>query len=299
MTTGPGRPSTVARTACSSTSAAVSASVSSPAHLARPPIVWTRSTSWNASRPRRPRSTWPTRTNIAVESAVAVWMPMARLDAPTARVPRHAAGRPVSWPYASAAKAAAPSWRVATTRIPAAASASRMPRKLSPATVKAIRTPAARRVAATSSATVVGSGWAAATGSGSRVVGPRRGRRPRGRRRPARAGRPRPGRSGRGLGLGRRLGLGSQARARARAPTRVRARASGRSRPRPPGRAAAPQRRRLRVERGLRLGLGRRRRRLDPPVRIGPRVRRVLGFGGLLLVDAGATSPPSAAPRDR
>ena len=46
---------------------------------------------------------------MAVESAVAVWMPMARFAAPTARVPRQAAGRPVSWPYASAANAAAPS----------------------------------------------------------------------------------------------------------------------------------------------------------------------------------------------
>ena len=62
------------------------------------PIVLTRSTSWNASRPRTERSTWPTRANIGVESAVAVWMPMARFEAPTARVPRHAAGRPVSWP---------------------------------------------------------------------------------------------------------------------------------------------------------------------------------------------------------
>ena len=104
-------------------------------------------------------------TNMGVESAKAVWMPMARLLAPTARVPRQTAGLPVSCPYASAANAAAPSWRVATTRIPAAVSASRMARKLSPATVKAIRTPAARRVAATSSATVAGSAPAGAAGS--------------------------------------------------------------------------------------------------------------------------------------
>ncbi len=98
MSAGPGRPSTAARTAASRVAAAVSASPISPAHLARPPIVLTRSISWNASRPRRPRSTPPTMTNIGVESAVAVWMPMARFAAPTARVPRHAAGRPVSWP---------------------------------------------------------------------------------------------------------------------------------------------------------------------------------------------------------
>ena len=45
---------------------------------------------------------------------------MARLAPPTARVPRHAAGRPVSWACASAMNAAAPSCRVATTLMPAA-----------------------------------------------------------------------------------------------------------------------------------------------------------------------------------
>ena len=63
---------------------------------------------------------------------------MARLLAPTARVARHAAGRPVSWPWASAMNAAAPSWRVATTLIPAASRPSSNPRKLSPGTVKAL-----------------------------------------------------------------------------------------------------------------------------------------------------------------
>ena len=58
----------------------------------------TRSTSWKASRPRTARSTWPTRRTSGDESAVAVWIPMARLAAPTALVPRHAAGRPVSCP---------------------------------------------------------------------------------------------------------------------------------------------------------------------------------------------------------
>ncbi len=61
-------------------------------------MVPTRSTSWKASRPLTVRSTWPTSANIGVESAVAVWIPIARFAAPTARVPRHAAGRPVSWP---------------------------------------------------------------------------------------------------------------------------------------------------------------------------------------------------------
>ena len=66
----------------------------SAAHLARPPIVATWSISWNASCPRWARATWPTIANIGVESWRAVWMPIARFAAPTARVPRQAAGRP-------------------------------------------------------------------------------------------------------------------------------------------------------------------------------------------------------------
>ena len=98
MSAGPGRPSSTARTAVSSVPAAVSGSSISPAHLARLPMPPTRSDSWKASLPRWRRSTWPTSANMGVESAVAVWMPMARLEAPTIRVPRQAAGRPVSWP---------------------------------------------------------------------------------------------------------------------------------------------------------------------------------------------------------
>ena len=54
-------------------------------------------------RARPGRST----TNIGVESWRAVWIPMARFAPPTARVPRQTAGRPVSWPWASAMNAAA------------------------------------------------------------------------------------------------------------------------------------------------------------------------------------------------
>ena len=121
-TGGPGRagrraPARIASAIAPGTS---STAPGSAAHLASPPRVATWSISWNASRPRYGRSTWPTRANIGVESWRAVWIPMARLAAPTARVPRHTAGRPVSCPWASAMNAAAPSWRVATTRMPAA-----------------------------------------------------------------------------------------------------------------------------------------------------------------------------------
>ena len=52
--------------------------------------------------------------------------------------------------------AAAPSWRVATTRMPAPSNASSRPRNDSPGTVKAYRTPAARRASATNRPTVRG-----------------------------------------------------------------------------------------------------------------------------------------------
>ena len=191
--TGPGRPDSASRTACAMTPGTSSARRGSAAHLARPPMVATWSISWKASRPWNARSTWPTSANIGLESWRAVWIPMARLALPTARVPRLAAGRPVSCPWASAMNAAPPSWRVATTRIPASANASSRPRNDSPGTVNAYRTPAARRPSAMNRPTVrAGRAPAAGSGSGS-----------------ARLGLGRLGRLGLGgLGLGR-LGLGS------------------------------------------------------------------------------------------
>ena len=91
---------------------ATSGSRSSTAHFASRPIEPATSTSWNASRPRRSRRTWPTIAISGVQSARAVWSPIARFDAPTARVTSTAAGRPVSCPHASAMKPAPPSWRV-------------------------------------------------------------------------------------------------------------------------------------------------------------------------------------------
>src|SRR4029079_15434469 len=57
-------------------------------------------------------------------------------------------------------KAAPPSWRVATTRIPASRSPSRRPRKLSPGTVNAYRTPAGRRASGRHRPTVRGAAGA-------------------------------------------------------------------------------------------------------------------------------------------
>ena len=66
------------------------------------------------------------------------------------------AGRPVSWPCASAMNAAGPSCRVAMTRIPASSRTSSSPRNDSPGTVKAYRTPAARSASAMNRPTVRG-----------------------------------------------------------------------------------------------------------------------------------------------
>jgi hypothetical protein len=88
-----------------------SAVVGSAAHLARPPMVPTWSISWNASRPRsaaRPGRRREQRRRVLAGGVD----PIARFAPPTARVPRQTAGRPVSWPCASAMNAAAPSCRV-------------------------------------------------------------------------------------------------------------------------------------------------------------------------------------------
>ena len=75
-------------------------------------------------------------------------MPIARFAPPTARVPMQTAGRPVSWACASAMNEAAPSCLVATMLMPAASRPSSSPRKLSPGTVNAQRTPARRTASA-------------------------------------------------------------------------------------------------------------------------------------------------------
>ncbi len=163
---GPCRPVSASRRAAATAPGTSSAVIGSAADFARPPIVVTRSISWNASRPRSRLATWPAMAMTGDESDRAVWIPMARLAAPTALVPRHRAGRPVSWPTASAMNAAPPSWRVPTTRMPAAGRASSNPRKLSPGTVNAQRTPPAWSCSAMSRPTVMGSAGADGASSG-------------------------------------------------------------------------------------------------------------------------------------
>src|SRR5450759_1370735 len=147
--TGPGRPVVARRSASSSAAGSAAASRTSRAQRQYPPIVAARSTSWNPSRPRVDRSTWPMSAMTGSESALATWRPMARFAAPTARDPRTAVGWPLSAAEAAAMNAALPSWRVATTRIPAPTRPSRRGRKLSPGTVYATRTPAAASASAT------------------------------------------------------------------------------------------------------------------------------------------------------
>ena len=103
--TGPGRP--VSEVASSSRTSVVRVGSSSwTAHAASRPMPPTRSDSWNASRPRSRRSTWPTRAIRGAESWLAAWMPMAAFAAPTVRVTRTSWGRPVDCASASAMKAA-------------------------------------------------------------------------------------------------------------------------------------------------------------------------------------------------
>ena len=140
--TGPGRPLTAVASALSASTSTSPGSLASPAHLTIGSKTRTSSISWNASRPRTARRTWPTIAITGAESDCAACSPMVRLAAPGARPARTSVGRPVSCATASAMNAAAPSWRVVTTRILCAASPSSNPRRLSPGTVKAIFTPA-------------------------------------------------------------------------------------------------------------------------------------------------------------
>ncbi len=116
--TGPGRPVVARRSASSRAPGSAATSRTSRAQRQRPPSVATRSASWNASRPREDRVTWPTMAISGAESACAACRAIARFDDPTARVTRTAAGRPVSAPCAAAMKPAPLSWRVAMTRMP-------------------------------------------------------------------------------------------------------------------------------------------------------------------------------------
>src|SRR5450759_3187514 len=101
------------------------------------------------SWPRPPRRSAATRPR---SSGRGPWAPRTWPSAstsPTARDPRTAVGWPLSAAEAAAMNAALPSWRVATTRIPAPTRPSRRGRKLSPGTVYATRTPAAASASAT------------------------------------------------------------------------------------------------------------------------------------------------------
>src|SRR2546423_6799943 len=84
---------------------------------------------------------------IGVLSWNAVCSPMLALVAPGPRVTKQMPGRPVSWPCASAMKAAPPSWRQAMKRIRSLYSwkPSSTARKLSPGTPNTVSTPCAMR----------------------------------------------------------------------------------------------------------------------------------------------------------
>ncbi len=113
---------------------------------AMPPLrdLRTRARSRPPARRRGPgsaRGTWPTRRSIGVESCIAVCTPTAAWVAPGPRVTMQIPGRPVSFPYASAAFAAPCSCRQVTSRIGESYRASSSGRKLSPGRQKARSAP--------------------------------------------------------------------------------------------------------------------------------------------------------------
>ena len=73
-----------------------------------------RSMSWKAPGPNTWVCTCPVKASTGARSTLASHSPVNRLVAPGPAIVRQAAGRPVSLPYADAAKAAAPSWRTPT-----------------------------------------------------------------------------------------------------------------------------------------------------------------------------------------
>ena len=255
---GPGRPTSAARTA-SPTSRGTSATAVELDRRARrgrrSSSAW--SISWNASRPRNAA------LDLADEGEHRRRVLAGGVDpdrevggADGAGPERTRPGRPVSWPWASAMNAAPPSWRVATTRMPAAWRPSSRPRKLSPGTVKAYRTPAARRASAMNRPTVRGPAGSAAR----RFAAARRC----------------------GLGSSRRLDAGSTARLGRRSSAarrglgrrRLGARSSG-SRPRPVGLGGSTS-----VDGAPRLDVGCRRlgRRRVGRARRSPSARRPSGL---------------------
>ncbi len=98
ITTGPRRPEVATWNARAITSGMRFASSIRVAHFASGANIAAKSTSWNASRPRKSEPTSPTRRIIGVESWNAVCTPIAACDAPGPRVTIAMPGRLVSLP---------------------------------------------------------------------------------------------------------------------------------------------------------------------------------------------------------
>ncbi len=69
-------------------------------HCATLPNAAWRSTSWKAPGPSTWVSTWPVSASTGARSTLASHRPVSRLVAPGPAIARHAAGLPVSFPYA-------------------------------------------------------------------------------------------------------------------------------------------------------------------------------------------------------
>ncbi len=85
-------------TALASASGIRAGSSTSAVHLAMVANTRAISSSWNASRSRSERATWPTSSSIGAESWAASWTPTLALVAPGPRVTMQIPGQPVSLP---------------------------------------------------------------------------------------------------------------------------------------------------------------------------------------------------------
>ena len=118
-----------------------------------------RSSSWNAPGPITCVSTCPVIASSGARSTFASHSPVIRFVAPGPAMLKQAAGRPVSFAYAEAANAAAPSWRIPMNVIRPSASSRRIasasPRLEWPTIPKTWRTPQFATVSMRMSATAV------------------------------------------------------------------------------------------------------------------------------------------------
>ena len=138
-------PASAVLNALRTTSGTVPASQMVCAHLVIGANMAIESMFWWLSLCRRRVLPWPMTHTSGARSMLASATPVTRLVAPGPRVPRHTPALPVSRPYASAANAAACSWRQSTKRMELSSSEIITSAFSSPGTPKMWVTPSASR----------------------------------------------------------------------------------------------------------------------------------------------------------